>query len=64
MPWDIRRVGSVYEVVQRDNGQVVGRHRTRVEAESQQAALYSTEDDQEKVAPRTMWQGQFFPRRG
>lgn len=65
MPWDIRRSGSVYEVVQRNNGRVMGRHKTRAEAEGQQAALYATEDDQEKSAQptRDTWQGQFFPRR-
>ena len=66
MPWDIRRSGSTYEVVQRDNGKVVGRHSSRSDAEAQQAALYSTEDDQQKAAQPTTnnWEGLFFPRRG
>lgn len=66
MPWDIRRSGSTYEVVQRDNGKVVGRHSTRAEAQAQQAALYSTEDDQQKAEQPTKnnWAGLFFPRRG
>lgn len=66
MPWDIRRSGSSYEVVQRDNGKVVGRHESRSAAERQQAALYASEADEDKVAQptRNMWHGQFFPRRG
>lgn len=66
MPWDIRRSGSYYEVVQRNNGKVVGRHKTREQAQSQQAALYSTEDEQEKAEQpiKNNWEGFFFPRRG
>ena len=65
MPWDIRQRGSQYEVVQRDSGEVVGTHPTRTRAESQQAALYATEDDQEKAEQPTygQWMGQFMPRR-
>jgi len=65
MPWDIRQRGSQYEVVQRDNGHVAGTHPTRSAAERQQAALYATEDDQEKAAQPTesTWMGQFMPRR-
>lgn len=65
MPWDIRRSGSSYEVVQRNNGRVVGRHATRAEAEGQQAALYATESDQKKAEQPTKnnWSGLFFPRR-
>jgi len=66
MPWDIKRSGSSYQVVQRDNGKVVGRHSSRSAAERQQAALYASENDEKKVAQptRNMWNGQFFPRRG
>lgn len=63
MPWDIRQRGSQYEVVQRDNGHIAGTHPTRRQAEAQQAALYATEDDQEKAErPRYgEWMGQFMP---
>lgn len=66
MPWDIRRSGSTYEVVQRNNGKVVGRHSSRRQAEAQQAALYATEDDQQKSEQpiKNNWAGLFFPRRG
>lgn len=66
MPWDIRRSGSTYEVVQRNNGKVVGRHSSRRQAEAQQAALYATEDDQQKAEQpiKNNWAGLFFPRRG
>lgn len=65
MPWDIRRAGSSYEVVQRNNGRIMGRHKTRAEAEGQQAALYATEDDQKKAEQpvKNNWNGLFFPRR-
>jgi hypothetical protein len=65
MPWDIKRSGSSYQVVQRDNGKVVGRHSSRSAAERQQAALYASEKEEKAAQPtRNMWHGQFFPRRG
>lgn len=65
MPWDIKRRGSDYVVVQRDNGKIVGTHPSRSAAEQQQAALYATEDDQQKAEQpiKDTWMGQFIPRR-
>lgn len=56
MPWDIRREGNAYSVVQRDNGKVVGRHATRASAERQQAALYATEDDEAKKSMNNLYE--------
>jgi hypothetical protein len=62
MPWNIVRSGSQYEVVQQNNGKVVGRHSTREAAQRQQAALYASESQTKKTEPvRNNWQGQFFP---
>jgi hypothetical protein len=65
MPWDIRQRGSQYQVVQRDNGKIVGTHPTRNQAQAQQAALYATEDDQKKSNETTKgtWMGRFMPRK-
>lgn len=48
MPWDIRREGKSYAVVQRNNGKTVGTHATRASAERQQAALYASENNEAK----------------
>lgn len=63
MPWDIKRHGSTYDVVQRNNGRVVGSHKTREEAVSQQAALYASENNKEKSdqSKKRTWNGMFFP---
>lgn len=66
MPWNIRRSGSQYEVVQQNNGKVVGRHATRESAQRQMAALYANEPEAAKGTEqpvRNNWQGQFFPTR-
>lgn len=67
MPWNVRRSGSQYEVVQQNNGKIVGKHPTRAAAERQMAALYANEPEASKVSEqqsvRNNWQGQFFPVR-
>lgn len=60
MPYDIRRHGSQYEVVD-DSGQVVGRHATRAEAIRHQRALYANVPDARKSIKDT-WRGIFSPR--
>ena len=57
MPYDIRRRGSTYNVVD-ENGKVVGRHKTRREALDHQRALYANVPDAKKF-----W-NTFFPKRG
>jgi hypothetical protein len=54
MPWSVRRRGSRYEVIQDDTGEVVGTHGSKERARAQQAALYSTEDEQK------FWAGSSF----
>lgn len=61
MPWNIRRSGSQYEVVQENNGKIVGKHPTRTQAERQVAALYANEADKAEQPTKNNWQGQFFP---
>ena len=65
MPYDIRRRGSQYLVVD-DNGKVVGRHATRAEAARHQRALYANVPDASKgeQSIKNNWAGLFFPRRG
>ena len=48
MPWDIRHVGSKFEVVD-NKGKVYGRHSSRASARRQQAALYASEPQASKV---------------
>jgi hypothetical protein len=50
MPWNIRRSGSQYEVVQENNGRVMGKHPTRSSAERQLAALYASEPSASKIS--------------
>lgn len=59
MPYDIRRQGSSYTVVD-DKGKVVGRHKTRREAIAHQRALYANVPDASK---KMNWGGTFFPRK-
>ena len=65
MPYDVRRSGSQYIVVD-DEGKTVGTHPTRTAAERHQRALYANVEDASKGEQPTVntWQGQFFPRRG
>ena len=65
MPYDIRRHGSKYEVID-DNGHVVGTHPTKQEAVNHQRALYANVPDASKAEQPTKnnWEGMFFPRRG
>lgn len=65
MPYDIRRSGSRYVVVD-DKGKVVGRHATRQEALNHQRALYANVPDSNKAEQpiKNNWAGLFFPRRG
>lgn len=65
MPYDVRRSGSQYQVVD-DNGKVVGTHGTRAEAVQHQRALYANVEDASKdeQPTRATWNGQFYPRRG
>ena len=66
MPWTVRRSGNTYEVVQENNGRVVGTHTTRTSAERQRAALYASEADEKdkgEMPVRNTWMGQFMPRR-
>lgn len=64
MPYDVRRSGSQYQVVD-DKGHVVGTHATRAEAVNHQRALYANVPEASKDAQPTKdtWMGQFFPRR-
>ena len=65
MPYDVRRSGSGYVVVD-DDGKVVGRHSTRSEAVNHQRALYANVPDASKGGQptRNNWAGLFFPRSG
>lgn len=65
MPYDIRRSGSRYTVVD-DSGKVVGTHATRAGAVRHQQALYANVPDASKGEQpvKNNWSGLFYPRRG
>lgn len=40
MPYDVNKRGNKYVVIKQENGEVVGEHDTRAEAEAHMKALY------------------------
>lgn len=45
MPYKVEERGNKWVVVKEDDGQVMGEHDTKSEAEDQQAAIYANEKD-------------------
>jgi len=41
MPWTVKKVGSKYQVVKKDDGKVVGTHGSRTQAIQHMKALYA-----------------------
>lgn len=63
MPWHIsnKKEGcSGYAVVKDDNGEIVGCHDTKAQAEAQLRALYASEASSEKS--NNIWHGSFSPK--
>lgn len=65
MPWDIKRNygGCKGYAVVKENGEVVGCHKTRNAAIGQQRALYASEAQEKSNRVKELWKNSVFARK-